>query len=111
MEGNLAIYQAAFSYAGSFDFKFANDDGNWSKQFFVKSAVAPSRGGPGQSARFQHGMAVGQQQHQILARGLWSFLVKVDPTKTSGEAGTVIVQGAKRQVSLPLGRAGSSSPG
>ena len=30
MEGNLAIYQAAFNYAGSFDFKFANDDGNWS---------------------------------------------------------------------------------
>lgn len=27
-----------------------------------------------------------------LAQGLWSFLVKVDPTKTSGEVGTVIVQ-------------------
>ena len=93
MEGNLAIYQAAFNYAGSFDFKFANDDGNWSKQFFVKDA-----GGtlialePEQSYPLQHGDGGMGNNSMTLAQGLWSFLVKVDPTKTSGEVGTVIVQ-------------------
>jgi pullulanase len=27
-----------------------------------------------------------------LEQGLWSFLVKVDPTQTSGEVGSVIIQ-------------------
>lgn len=93
MEGNLAIYQAAFNYGGSFDFKFANDDGNWSKQFFVKDA-----GGklialePEQSYPLQHGDGGMGNNSMTLAQGLWSFLVKVDPAKTSGEVGTVIVQ-------------------
>ena len=93
MEGNLAIYQAAFNYAGSFDFKFANDDGNWSKQFFVKDA-----GGtlialePEQVYPLQHGDGGMGNNSITLEQGLWSFLVKVDPTQTSGEVGSVIIQ-------------------
>ena len=65
MEGNLAIYQAAFNYAGSFDFKFANDDGNWSKQFFVKDAVAfPDRtGAPSRFTRSSTATVAWQQHH------------------------------------------------
>ena len=93
MEGNLAIYQAAFNYAGSFDFKFANDDVNWSKQFFVKDA-----GGtlialePEQVYPLQHGDGGMGNNSITLEQGLWSFLVKVDPTQTSGEVGSVIIQ-------------------
>ena len=40
----------------------------------------------------QHGDGGMGNNSMTLAQGLWSFLVKVDPTKTSGEVGTVIVQ-------------------
>ncbi|MNH13683.1 Pullulanase precursor [compost metagenome] len=93
MEGSLAVYQAAFNYAGSFDFKFANDDGSWSKQFFVKDA-----GGklialqPEQAYPLQHGDGGMGNNSMTLAQGLWSFLLKIDPAKASGEVGSVIVQ-------------------
>lgn len=93
MDGDLAIYQAVFNYEGSFDFKFANDDDSWTKQFFVKDA-----GGalialePEQFYPLQHGDGGMGNNSVALDNGLWSFLLKIDPSKASGEVGSMIIQ-------------------
>ncbi|EKP0309019.1 pullulanase-type alpha-1,6-glucosidase, partial [Aeromonas veronii] len=94
MDGDLAIYQAAFDYAGSFEFKFADDSGNWAKQYFVKDAAGKLIAlQPEQSYPLQHGDGGMGNNSITLEQGYWSFLIKVDPTKPAGgEVGSVIVQ-------------------
>lgn len=47
---------------------------------------------PEQVYPLQHGDGGMGNNSITLEQGLWSFLVKVDPTQTSGEVGSVIIQ-------------------
>ncbi len=85
MDGDLAIYQAAFNYAGSTEFKVANED--WSKEYLLNGGGAVTA---------ETGYAIGFSQPGsannsiTLPQGLWSVLVKVDPAGT--KAGTAVIQ-------------------
>lgn len=85
MDGDLAIYQAAFNYTGSTEFKVANED--WSKEYLLNGGGAVTA---------ETGYAIGFSQPGsannsiTLPQGLWSVLVKVDPTGT--KAGTAVIQ-------------------
>ncbi|WP_440892457.1 pullulanase-type alpha-1,6-glucosidase [Aeromonas dhakensis] len=85
MDGDLAIYQAAFNYTGSTEFKVANED--WSKEYLLNGggAVTAETGYP--FAFSQPGSA---NNSITLPQGLWSVLVKVDPAGT--KAGTAVIQ-------------------
>lgn len=73
MDGDLAIYQAAFNYAGSTEFKVANED--WSKEYLLNGGGAVNAE-TGYSFAFSKG---GSANNSItLPQGLWSVLVKVD---------------------------------
>ncbi|AZU46931.1 pullulanase [Aeromonas hydrophila] len=85
MDGDLAIYQAAFNYTGSTEFKVANED--WSKEYLLNGGGAVTA---------ETGYAIGFSQPGsannsiTLPQGLWSVLVKVDPVGT--KAGTAVIQ-------------------
>lgn len=85
MDGDLAIYQAAFNYTGSTEFKVANED--WSKEYLLNGGGAVTA---------EAGYAIGFSQPGsannsiTLPQGLWSVLVKVDPVGT--KAGTAVIQ-------------------
>ncbi len=85
MDGDLAIYQAAFNYTGSTEFKVANED--WSKEYLLNGGGAVTA---------ETGYAIGFSQPGsannsiTLPQGLWSVLVKVDPAGT--KAGTAVIQ-------------------
>ncbi|WP_323994975.1 pullulanase-type alpha-1,6-glucosidase [Aeromonas hydrophila] len=85
MDGDLAIYQAAFNYTGSTEFKVANED--WSKEYLLNVGGAVTA---------ETGYAIGFSQPGsannsiTLPQGLWSVLVKVDPAGT--KAGTAVIQ-------------------
>ncbi|HHQ4784936.1 TPA: pullulanase-type alpha-1,6-glucosidase [Aeromonas hydrophila] len=85
MDGDLAIYQAAFNYTGSTEFKVANED--WSKEYLLNGGGAVTA---------ETGYAIGFSQPGsannsiTLPQGLWSMLVKVDPAGT--KAGTAVIQ-------------------
>ncbi|GJC05851.1 pullulanase [Aeromonas hydrophila] len=85
MDGDLAIYQAAFNYTGSTEFKVANED--WSKEYLLNG---------GGTVTAETGYAIGFSQPGsannsiTLPQGLWSVLVKVDPAGT--KAGTAVIQ-------------------
>ncbi|WOX53129.1 pullulanase-type alpha-1,6-glucosidase [Aeromonas sp. CD] len=85
MDGDLAIYQAAFNYTGSTEFKVANED--WSKEYLLNGGGAVTA---------ETGYAIGFSQPGsannsiTLSQGLWSVLVKVDPAGT--KAGTAVIQ-------------------
>ncbi len=85
MDGDLAIYQAAFNYTGSTEFKVANED--WSKEYLLNGGGAVTA---------ETGYAIGFSQPGsannsiTLPHGLWSVLVKVDPAGT--KAGTAVIQ-------------------
>ncbi|WP_259230751.1 pullulanase-type alpha-1,6-glucosidase [Aeromonas hydrophila] len=85
MDGDLAIYQAAFNYTGSTEFKLANED--WSKEYLLNGGGAVTA---------ETGYAIGFSQPGsannsiTLPQGLWSVLVKVDPAGT--KAGTAVIQ-------------------
>ncbi|MNY65341.1 hypothetical protein D3C86_2025980 [compost metagenome] len=85
MDGALAIYQTAFSYAGTTEFKVANED--WSKEYLLNGggAVQPETGYP-----FAFSEPGSSNNSITLPQGLWSVLVKVDPAGVS--AGTVVIQ-------------------
>ncbi|MEH8223058.1 hypothetical protein Q7I19_18795 [Aeromonas veronii] len=85
MDGDLAIYQAAFNYAGSTEFKVANED--WSKEYLLNGGGAVNAE-TGYSFAFSKG---GSANNSItLPQGLWSVLVKVDPAGV--KAGTAVIQ-------------------
>ncbi len=85
MDGDLAIYQAAFNYAGSTEFKVANED--WSKEYLLNGGGALNAE-TGYSFAFSKG---GSANNSItLPQGLWSVLVKVDPAGV--KAGTAVIQ-------------------
>ncbi|MGL5523661.1 MAG: pullulanase-type alpha-1,6-glucosidase [Aeromonas veronii] len=85
MDGDLAIYQAAFNYAGSTEFKVANED--WSKEYLLNGGGAVNVE-TGYSFAFSKG---GSANNSItLPQGLWSVLVKVDPAGV--KAGTAVIQ-------------------
>ncbi|HGK7314153.1 pullulanase-type alpha-1,6-glucosidase [Aeromonas hydrophila] len=85
MDGDLAIYQAAFNYTGSTEFKVANED--WSKEYLLNGGGAVTA---------ETGYAIGFSQPGsannsiTLPQGLWSVLVKVDPA--GSKAGTAVIQ-------------------
>ncbi|HDZ8911993.1 TPA: pullulanase-type alpha-1,6-glucosidase [Aeromonas hydrophila] len=85
MDGDLAIYQVAFNYTGSTEFKVANED--WSKEYLLNG---------GGVVTAETGYAIGFSQPGsannsiTLPQGLWSVLVKVDPAGT--KAGTAVIQ-------------------
>lgn len=85
MDGDLAIYQAAFNYTGSTEFKVANED--WSKEYLLNGGGAVTA---------ETGYAIGFSQPGsannsiTLPQGQWSVLVKVDPAGT--KAGTAVIQ-------------------
>ncbi len=85
MDGDLAIYQVAFNYTGSTEFKVANED--WSKEYLLNGGGAVTA---------ETGYAIGFSQPGsannsiTLPQGLWSVLVKVDPAGT--KAGTAVIQ-------------------
>ena len=85
MDGDLAIYQAAFNYTGSTEVKVANED--WSKEYLLNGGGAVTA---------ETGYAIGFSQPGsannsiTLPQGLWSVLVKVDPAGT--KAGTAVIQ-------------------
>ncbi|MFM4821132.1 pullulanase-type alpha-1,6-glucosidase [Aeromonas hydrophila] len=85
MDGDLAIYQAAFNYTGSTEFKVANED--WSKEYLLNGGGAVTA---------ETGYAIGFSQPGsannsiTLPQGLWSVLVKVDPAGT--KTGTAVIQ-------------------
>ncbi|MGU5814663.1 pullulanase-type alpha-1,6-glucosidase [Aeromonas hydrophila] len=85
MDGDLAIYQAAFNYTGSTEFKVANED--WSKEYLLNGGGAVTA---------ETGYAIGFSQPGsannsiTLPQGLWSVLVKVDPAGT--KAGIAVIQ-------------------
>lgn len=85
MDGALAIYQTAFNYAGTTEFKVANED--WSKEYLLNGggAVQPETGYP-----FAFSEPGSSNNSITLPQGLWSVLVKVDPAGVS--AGTVVIQ-------------------
>lgn len=85
MDGDLAIYQAAFSYMGTSEFKVANED--WSKEYLLNGGGAVTAE-TGYSLGFSQ---AGSANNSItLPQGLWSVLVKVDPAGT--KAGTAVIQ-------------------
>ncbi len=85
MDGDLAIYQVAFNYTGSTEFKVANED--WSKEYLLNGGGAVTA---------ETGYAIGFSQPGsannsiTLPQGLWSVQVKVDPAGT--KAGTAVIQ-------------------
>ena len=85
MDGDLAIYQAAFNYTGSTEFKVANED--WSKEYLLNGGGAVTA---------ETGYAIGFSQPGsannsiTLPQGLWSVLVKVDPA--AAKPGTAVIQ-------------------
>ncbi len=85
MDGDLAIYQAAFNYTGSTEFKVANED--WSKEFLLNGggALKAETGYP-----FAFSQAGSANNSITLPQGLWSVLVKVDPA--GAKAGTAVIQ-------------------
>ncbi|HAU4984629.1 TPA: pullulanase-type alpha-1,6-glucosidase, partial [Aeromonas hydrophila] len=85
MDGDLAIYQAAFNYTGSTEFKVANED--WSKEYLLNGGGAVTAE-TGYTIGFSQ---PGSANNSItLPQGLWSVLVKVDPAGT--KAGTAVIQ-------------------
>lgn len=85
MDGDLAIYQAAFNYTGSTEFKVANED--WSKEYLLNGGGA-LKAETGYPLAFSQ---AGSANNSItLPQGLWSVLVKVDPAGT--KAGTAVIQ-------------------
>ncbi len=85
MDGDLAIYQAAFNYMGTSEFKVANED--WSKEYLLNGGGAVTAE-TGYSLGFSQ---AGSANNSItLPQGLWSVLVKVDPVGT--KAGTAVIQ-------------------
>ncbi|MGL5326885.1 MAG: pullulanase-type alpha-1,6-glucosidase [Aeromonas sp.] len=85
MDGDLAIYQAAFNYVGSTEFKVANEE--WSKEYLLNGGGAVNAE-TGYSFAFSKG---GSANNSItLPQGLWSVLVKVDPAGV--KAGTAVIQ-------------------
>ncbi|MDF2401544.1 pullulanase-type alpha-1,6-glucosidase [Aeromonas sp. 5HA1] len=85
MDGDLAIYQAAFNYIGTSEFKVANED--WSKEYLLNGGGAVTAE-TGYSLGFSQ---AGSANNSItLPQGLWSVLVKVDPAGT--KAGTAVIQ-------------------
>ncbi len=85
MDGDLAIYQAAFNYMGTSEFKVANED--WSKEYLLNGGGAVTAE-TGYSLSFSQ---AGSANNSItLPQGLWSVLVKVDPAGT--KAGTAVIQ-------------------
>ena len=85
MDGDLAIYQAAFNYMGTSEFKVANED--WSKEYLLNGGGAVTAE-TGYSLGFSQ---AGSANNSItLSQGLWSVLVKVDPAGT--KAGTAVIQ-------------------
>ncbi|MFQ2401647.1 pullulanase-type alpha-1,6-glucosidase [Aeromonas dhakensis] len=85
MDGDLAIYQAAFNYTGSTEFKVANED--WSKEYLLNGggALKAETGYP-----FAFSQAGSANNSITLPQGLWSVLVKVDPA--AAKAGTAVIQ-------------------
>lgn len=85
MDGDLAIYQAAFNYTGSTEFKVANED--WSKEYLLNGggALKVETGYP-----FAFSQAGSANNSITLSQGLWSVLVKVDPA--GAKAGTAVIQ-------------------
>lgn len=85
MDGDLAIYQAAFNYTGSTEFKVANED--WSKEYLLNGggALKAETGYP-----FAFSLAGSANNSITLPQGLWSVLVKVDPA--GAKAGTAVIQ-------------------
>ncbi|MFM4744422.1 pullulanase-type alpha-1,6-glucosidase [Aeromonas dhakensis] len=85
MDGDLAIYQAAFNYNGSTEFKVANED--WSKEYLLNGggALKAETGYP-----FAFSQAGSANNSITLPQGLWSVLVKVDPA--AAKAGTAVIQ-------------------
>ncbi|MFQ2257910.1 pullulanase-type alpha-1,6-glucosidase [Aeromonas dhakensis] len=85
MDGDLAIYQAAFNYTGSTEFKVANED--WSKEYLLNGggALKAETGYP-----FAFSQAGSANNSITLQQGLWSVLVKVDPA--GAKAGTAVIQ-------------------
>ncbi|CAJ1893578.1 Glycogen debranching enzyme [Aeromonas dhakensis] len=85
MDGDLAIYQAAFNYTGSTEFKVANED--WSKEYLLNGggALKAETGYP-----FAFSQAGSANNSITLPQGLWSVLVKVDPAGV--KAGTAVIQ-------------------
>lgn len=85
MDGDLAIYQAAFNYTGSTEFKVANED--WSKEYLLNGggALKAETGYP-----FAFSQAGSANNSIALPQGLWSVLVKVDPA--GAKAGTAVIQ-------------------
>lgn len=85
MEGDLAIYQAAFNYTGSTEFKVANED--WSKEYLLNGggALKAETGYP-----FAFSQPASANNSITLPQGLWSVLVKVDPA--GAKAGTAVIQ-------------------
>ncbi|HDZ8841351.1 TPA: pullulanase-type alpha-1,6-glucosidase [Aeromonas dhakensis] len=85
MDGDLAIYQAAFNYNGSTEFKVANED--WSKEYLLNGggALKAETGYP-----FAFSQAGSANNSITLPQGLWSVLVKVDPA--GAKAGTAVIQ-------------------
>ncbi|HDX8354140.1 TPA: pullulanase-type alpha-1,6-glucosidase [Aeromonas dhakensis] len=85
MDGDLAIYQAAFNYTGSTEFKVANED--WSKEYLLNGggALKAETGYP-----FAFSQAGSANNSITLPQGLWSVLVKVDPA--GAKAGTAVIQ-------------------
>ncbi|MHA2757159.1 pullulanase-type alpha-1,6-glucosidase [Aeromonas dhakensis] len=85
MDGDLAIYQAAFNYTGSTEFKVANED--WSKEYLFNGggALKAETGYP-----FAFSQAGSANNSITLPQGLWSVLVKVDPA--GAKAGTAVIQ-------------------
>lgn len=85
MDGDLAIYQAAFNYMGTSEFKVANED--WIKEYLLNGGGAVTAE-TGYSLGFSQ---AGSANNSItLPQGLWSVLVKVDPAGT--KAGTAVIQ-------------------
>ncbi|MFM5415630.1 pullulanase-type alpha-1,6-glucosidase [Aeromonas dhakensis] len=85
IDGDLAIYQAAFNYNGSTEFKVANED--WSKEYLLNGggALKAETGYP-----FAFSQAGSANNSITLPQGLWSVLVKVDPA--GAKAGTAVIQ-------------------
>lgn len=85
MDGDLAIYQAAFNYTGSTEFKVASED--WSKEYLLNGggALKAETGYP-----FAFSQAGSANNSITLPQGLWSVLVKVDPA--GAKAGTAVIQ-------------------
>ncbi|MEG3027598.1 MAG: alpha-1,6-glucosidase domain-containing protein, partial [Aeromonas sp.] len=85
MEGDLAIYQAAFNYAGTTEFKVANED--WSKEYLLNNGgiVQVETGYP-----IAFSQPASANNKITLPQGLWSVLVKVDPAAV--KPGTAVIQ-------------------